>query len=240
MQKLESFTHYISKLDTKWKKVDSLIKSEYPDVTLTHASDRSSYQWRFTVDFNKSDYVLVRITYYSSIVNKSSINLHVNSSIGNGVYNHDLKYEDFMANGLKKIKIFVETSYKDLDKYKTRSKNKDEEEKRKQKEALKNLTDELSQEDLEEILSDINDLSIVTYNINTTKYKMNTRTGDYDISVKYVINFDTKENIDTLDEYSEFFKILSNSIKRIKNTYNVNVKWQSNKALIISAIDETS
>jgi hypothetical protein len=93
----------------------------------------------------------------------------------------------------------------------------------------KDLSDELPMEDLEEILSDIKDLSIVEFSIKMQVTSENPKPF-YDVRFQFK-NLDDEE--DKTHEYSEFYRILSESIRRIRNTYNVEVKWSQKMSRVI-------
>jgi hypothetical protein len=238
MQTLESFKNYISKLDTKWKSIDKLIRSNFPNIQFRKnfgsTKTTAKYEWYFTTDYENKTFG-IKITYNSSdIINRPSIDI-VCKSLPYAVKftEYNMKYDDFMINGLKKIKLFIKLSFNDIMDFEMSEKQFKIGKEREGK-ALKTLKDELSLEDLEEILSDIKDLSIVDYK---TELKLSTYPK---LSAFYEINFEIKENSDILDEYSDFFKILNNSIKRIKSTYNVITNWNFKQLRLTIHIDETS
>jgi hypothetical protein len=84
------------------------------------------------------------------------------------------------------------------------------------------MNNQLPEEELDEILQDIKDLSVTKPHIITGAYEFNGKRQPY-----YNIMFEKPQGITkfNLKEFSEFFTLLNEAIVRIESEYEVDVEW---------------
>ncbi len=225
MEYLESIRSFYKKLIPK-NKVYTYLKNNFKKV------DEYEDDWGFTLEYPMGTYsVRVRIIPRQPMVENSErlIKVKINR-YGHGQYDHmwptsefDISFKD-----LNNLKNEIFKSIEESEMILWSLSKRDSEIIEKHNRLRKDLSDELPISDIEEILTDIKDLSIVTFEI-----KMHV-TSDNDKPF-YAILFKIDKNSNDVEQFSELYKLIGESIRRIRNTYNVEVKWsQSMKRIMIN------
>jgi predicted house-cleaning noncanonical NTP pyrophosphatase (MazG superfamily) len=254
---LESFRDYtknlVSKLKGKWKDIDSLLKRNFTDVfysdmlrppRLYGKSMRKkvkSHVWAIPMVEDQIKYV-VQIEYYPS--NDKIIILLIKTNddpkivITRNHYDCDREFnfsykEFFEKDWVNKIPEVVRNNSEDKKSRKQQSDLYD----KYLKKMITELNESLPKEDLEDILSDIKDLSIATFEIEL-RYS-STDSGDDDEYLDegsyyyYDVHFSINQDSDLLEEYSEFYKLIHIAMKRIQSTYDIRIKWNQRESRMI-------
>jgi hypothetical protein len=92
----------------------------------------------------------------------------------------------------------------------------------KEMKTIEYLHEELSQQDLEDILMDINDLTSVKYRISSGVLR-----NRKELKPNYRVDFEFKDL--NITEYKEFIKIMDDVIGRLQSTYNIEMSGRITK-----------
>ncbi len=234
---------YLSKLDPRWKNIDILLKYNFENVELSKDQSEQfrgipAYDWFFTQSINGETFQ-INVSYSPCIPVFAPANIKITCEPDDLNSHHLTKnlnndsYRNFMINGVRKISHLLESCYTDVIIHRQGIKNYRD----RYDLLVKSLTDALPKEDLEEILSDMKDLTIGDFNIEShipefAYYGYRDPIINQIEKPCYIIRFSATK-INNIDEFAEFGKLLSISSQRIKNTYDMEVKYDDTSRRLI-------